>query len=79
MDMFQKFDPDGTGLISASKVHTILSKSKVPPARASALTLQLQNTVLAKIWKLSDHDKYGGAHDVSNQKGWEIEPKRVCG
>ena len=28
-DMFAKFDPDGTGVISASKVHTILSKSKV--------------------------------------------------
>lgn len=57
-EMFTKFDVDNAGVISASKVHTILSKSKVCLILSRWLTLvQLPNTTLAKIWKLSDHDK----------------------
>ena len=44
--MFAKFDEAGKGRLSASKVHAILSKSKLP------------NNLLARIWKLSDVDKY---------------------
>ncbi len=54
-ELFNKFVGEGNQVLSASRTHSILTKSRLPAL------------VLAKIWELSDNDKYDSvqAHHTS--------------